>query len=40
MTKKFLEKEVDITFNKTRYVTITVNGSTVKIDIITGQQVQ
>lgn len=36
---KIIEKEVDVTFNKTRHVAITVNGSTIKIYIITGQQV-
>lgn len=36
---KSISREVDITFNRTRYVRITVNGTTVTIDIVTGQQV-
>lgn len=37
---KHVERTTDITFNRTRYVTITVNGLTVTIDIVTGQQIQ
>jgi len=37
--QKDIEKVADVIFNKTRYATITVNGSTVTIDVVTGLQV-
>jgi len=37
---KEVTRETDISFNKTRYVTITINDTTVTIDIVTGQQIQ